>query len=361
MKEFYETKKFPFPPATTVCPFGPNWGASEYPYVCSLEPPYEDWGGDNVAFGRVGGEPWSGPQRAFFFPLKFIDEAWAWVQAHRFHTDVLRHPNTGCMHDDHSVRAHWVAEDPKKVPKIATANFPCNLPGTGCNDTLFDGPPACNCAASLPLPDDSPETSCKYCIANGGYREDLRFSCTNPPLRVNYSHIKYYSGEVSCGNLFLESDIGGGINVPPIVTYAAAKSGSLYTFMMVDPDADLPNNGSWPDVTTPGSHATVRHWVVGNLDAAALHSGDFSSGTVVSPFVGPSPPYGSHRYGQFLFEQFQKMEFSDLAGKPITNWDYKGFMGQYGLGDQLVASNWHVTEHAPPRSDSTRLVDVLHI
>merc|ERR1719230_932506 len=73
IKEFYDTKKFPFPPGTSVCPFGPNWGADNYPYVCSLEPPYEDWGGDNVVFAQVGGAPWSGPQRAFFFPDKYID------------------------------------------------------------------------------------------------------------------------------------------------------------------------------------------------------------------------------------------------------------------------------------------------
>lgn len=349
IKEFYESKKVPFPPGTTVCPFGPNWGAANYPYVCSLEPPYEDWGADNVAFAHVGGPPWSGPQRAFFFPNKYIDEAWKWVQANRFHTDVLRHPNSGCMHDDHSVRAHWVAEDPKKVPSIDIANFPCNVPGTGCNDTLFDGPPACNCDAKLPLPDDSPENSCKFCIANGGYIEDLTFACTEPPLQVDYNHIKYYSGKVSCGNLFLENDIGGGINVPPVIKYPAAKEGTLYTFVMMDPDADLPNNGSWPVVKTPGHHAPVRHWVVGNIDAKALKTGDFSKANTVSPFVGPSPPYGSHRYGQFLFKQFQKFDFEDFTNKSIVQWDYKGFLGKYALGDKPVASNWHITQHADPR------------
>merc|ERR1712048_943635 len=107
---------------------GPNWGADAYPYVCSLEPPYENWGADHIAF--IPPEPWSGPQRAFFFPNKYIDEAWEWAQKNRFHTDVLRHPNTGCMHDDHSVRAHWVAEDPEKTPLINISNFPCNMPGT---------------------------------------------------------------------------------------------------------------------------------------------------------------------------------------------------------------------------------------
>jgi len=255
------------------------------------------------------------------------------------------------MHDDHSVRAKWVAEDPKKVPTIKIKNFPCNVPGTGCNDTLFKDQvePACNCAARLPLPDDSPASSCKFCISNGGYVEDLVFTCTQPPLQVDYSHIKYYSGKVSCGNLFLESDIGGGINVAPVVKYPRAQEGSLYTLVMIDPDADLPNNGSWPDVTTAGGHAPVRHWVVGTLNATALHTGDFTSAATVSPFVGPSPPYGSHRYGQFLFKQLEQLDFEDLTGLPITQWDYKGFLGRYALADRFVASNWHITAHAAPR------------
>merc|ERR1711912_173713 len=102
---------------------------------------------------------------------------------------------------------------------------------------------------------------------------------------------------------------------------------------------------------TPGGHAPVRHWVIGNLDASALHTGNFSSGTTVSPFKGPSPPYGSHRYGQFLFEQLQNFKFEDLSGRSITQWDYKGFLGKYALADRLVASNWHITQHADPRPE----------
>jgi hypothetical protein len=119
---------------------------------------------------------------------------------------------------------------------------------------------------------------------------------------------------------------------------------------MIDPDADLPNNGSWPDVKTPGSHAPVRHWVVGNLDAKALKTGDVSSGTQVSAFHGPSPPYGSHRYGQFLFKQrYGMVKFPDFGNESIVQWDFESFLKKYAL-EELVASNWHITEHAPPRA-----------
>ena len=37
----------------------------------------------------------------------------------------------------------------------------------------------------------------------------LDFECSDTPLSVAYNNIKYYSGVVNCGNLLLESDIGG--------------------------------------------------------------------------------------------------------------------------------------------------------
>jgi len=340
--------KLPWHPAgpNVSCPFGPNWAATEWTYVCSLESAPEV--GSLDVESDVGEGPWSGPQRAFYLPTQHIEAAWAWASANRFHTDVMRHPNTGCMHDDHSVRALWVAEDPAHVPTIDILQFPCNVPQTGCNDSFWDGPPSCGC--EMPLPDDDPAHSCTGCISNGGYVEDLAFVCTSPPLQVDYDRVEHYSGEVTCGNLFLESDIGGGINTPPVVKYPEAQEGSHYTLIMVDPDADLPGGGSWPDVTTPGSYAPVRHWVIGNLDSESLVTGNFSTGFTVSDFHGPSPPYGSHRYGQFLFKQPTKLEYTKISSPVITNWDYKQFLGHYGIGGKLVASNWHVTEHAEPRA-----------
>ena len=112
--------------------------------------------------GRVRGSPWTVPQRAFFVPLAHVGAAWAWARAHRVFVDVLLHPNTGCMHDDHSLRARWVLGAASKAdPAIEVLEFPCNVPTTGCQDKDWPGPPSCGC--STPLKSDAPGDSCRNC------------------------------------------------------------------------------------------------------------------------------------------------------------------------------------------------------
>jgi len=211
MERFYDgfIEKFEehFPPSTegNQCPFGPNFGSNAYKYICSLEGAYQE----HSVGVDLGGSPWSGAQRAFFIPVQWGDETWQWAQANKGLLDVLKHPNTGCMHDDHSLRARWnsTVRDqcdlypsycsskscaeliktyscadyyatgkayagwcdktcgyPATDPSISILNFPCNVPGTGCNDTEYSGPPSCGCDSLLPLPDDAPEDACKNCV-----------------------------------------------------------------------------------------------------------------------------------------------------------------------------------------------------
>mmetsp|Transcript_4920 Transcript_4920/g.11400 ORF Transcript_4920/g.11400 Transcript_4920/m.11400 type:complete len:87 (+) Transcript_4920:2-262(+) len=77
------------------------------------------------------------------------------------------------------------------------------------------------------------------------------------------------------------------------------------------------------------------------------------SGAVeVSPFHGPSPPAGSHRYGQFLFEQPSRLNFNLFpANASIVQWDYAGFVKEYSLGEP-VATNWHLTLHTSGNSSA---------
>eukprot|EP00929_Paragymnodinium_shiwhaense_P027853 TRINITY_DN16257_c0_g1_i7.p1 TRINITY_DN16257_c0_g1~~TRINITY_DN16257_c0_g1_i7.p1 ORF type:complete len:211 (-),score=33.96 TRINITY_DN16257_c0_g1_i7:117-749(-) len=192
--------------------------------------------------------------------------------------------------------------------------------------------------------------------AAAGSGEKLKIGCSDPPLGVAYD-IKYYSGTVSCGNLLLESDIGGTHAwIPPKVTFSSAEAGAYYTLIYLDPYVDVPQNGTWPDVPTPGSKAPARHWVAGNIDAEMLKTGDFEHATTVSAFKGPSPPWGSHPYGLFLFKQGKgRADFETLPSPTgIYNWDYEAFMEKHSLGSP-VASNWHVTQHMDPRPASEAL------
>ena len=184
--------------------------------------------------------------------------------------------------------------------------------------------------------------SCSF--SSGCSWDKLPFKCTNPALSVDYTNVATYSGVVSCGNLFLEADIGGGINIAPLVIWPAAKADAYYTIMMIDPDADV--DGSFPNIHAAGSHAPVRHWIQGNVPGSALAQGSIAGSDVVSPFHGPSPPAGSHRYGQFIFEQAGQQKFVAFnATASIAQFDYAAWLVQNGLKD-AVASNWHITKHS---------------
>lgn len=184
-------------------------------------------------------------------------------------------------------------------------------------------------------------------------RGGVNLNCSADTLHVEYD-IKYYSGLVDCGTLLLEADIGGGINVAPKVIYAHANPSDFYTLIYVDPDADMA--GSWPNVTAAGGHAPVRHWVIGNIFGEALSKGDLSQATTVSAFKGPSPPSGSHRYGQWLFRQASgRIDYETLDDDARTNWDYEAFIAGHELGE-IVASNWHVTQHMDARNASSVVV-----
>lgn len=167
-KTFYEgfRKKFAdrFKSSEIQCPFGPNYGSynsSTWPSktICSLEAAMEFEIAEGV---DLQGNPWGSlNQRAFFIPIEYIDEAWTWAKANRDGLDVVKHPNTGCMHDDHGLRRVWDGT----VHTIYTLQFPCNVPATGCQDNDYSGPPNCGCSAGRAS--DAPKDSCKNCVVMG--------------------------------------------------------------------------------------------------------------------------------------------------------------------------------------------------
>ena len=90
-------------------------------------------------------------------------------------------------------------------------------------------------------------TSSACSFTDGCPWDKLSFACLSGGRRdilvVEYTQITHYSGAAGCGNLLLEKDIGGGNNTAPYLAYLQAETGKLYALVMIDPDADLPNNG----------------------------------------------------------------------------------------------------------------------
>lgn len=166
--------------------------------------------------------------------------------------------------------------------------------------------------------------------------KELTYGCSNPPLEVTFAvEGGHYSGVVSGGNIFLQSDIP----TAPVVRWKGARAGKLYTLMMLDFDGNA--NGSYPDAVAPGKNAPVRHWIAGNIPGALLASNGYAEGgnalgnekvRVLQPYRSPHIPVVSDRYGLYLFEQVKEINFAELLG-PITNFDHSTFLDNYRLGD----------------------------
>jgi hypothetical protein len=173
---------------------------------------------------------------------------------------------------------------------------------------------------------------------------ELSYGCSEPPIEVTFGvGDRHYGGAVSCGNLFLQSDIP----IAPVVRWKGADATKFYTLMMLDLDGNA--NGSWPDPVSPGENAPVRHWIAGNIPGDLLRGTgylEFGSDSgikklrVLQPYRAPHIRVVSDRYAIYLFEQTKRIDFAALSG-PITNFDYSTFLDTYQLGEPK-ASNFFV-------------------
>lgn len=173
--------------------------------------------------------------------------------------------------------------------------------------------------------------------------KELAYERTDPPLEVRFAVAGgHYSGVVTGGNLFLQSDISDA----PVVRWKKATVGKLYTLIMLDFDGNA--NGSWPDPVPSGENSPVRHWIVGNIPGDVLRGAGYTEPeknpaakpTVLQSYRAPHIPMVSDRYGLYLFEQAKEIDFAPVTG-PITNFDFKKFLQTYQL-ESPAASNFFV-------------------
>jgi hypothetical protein len=174
--------------------------------------------------------------------------------------------------------------------------------------------------------------------------KELAYECTDPPLEVTFAVAGgHYSGAVTGGNLFLQTDISDA----PVVRWKKAAAGKFYTLIMLDFDGNA--NGSWPHPVPSGENSPVRHWIVGNIPGDVLRGAGYvepkknpvnAKPTVLQSYRAPHIPMVSDRYGIYLFEQAKEIDFAPVTG-PITNFDFKKFLRTYQL-ENPAASNFFV-------------------
>jgi hypothetical protein len=167
---------------------------------------------------------------------------------------------------------------------------------------------------------------------------ELAYAITDPPLEVAFAVAGgHYSGVVTGGNLFLQTDIA----TAPVVRWKKAAAGKFYTLMMLDFDGDA--NGSWPDPVPPGGNSPVRHWIVGNIPGGMLRGRGYIESSaeqtpaVLQAYRAPHIPMVSDRYGLYVFEQAKKIDFAPVKG-PITNFDLAKFLRTYHLREPMAAN-----------------------
>jgi phosphatidylethanolamine-binding protein (PEBP) family uncharacterized protein len=174
--------------------------------------------------------------------------------------------------------------------------------------------------------------------------KELAYECADSPLEVTFAIAGgHYSGVVTGGNLFIQSDISDA----PVVRWRNAAAGKFYTLMMLDFDGNA--NGSWPDPVPSGENSPVRHWIVGNIPGDVLREPGYleseknlASGrpAVLQAYRAPHISMVSDRYALYLFKQAKEIDFAPVTG-PITNFDFKKFLQTYQL-ENPAASNFFV-------------------
>ncbi|KAF2235657.1 PEBP-like protein [Viridothelium virens] len=138
---------------------------------------------------------------------------------------------------------------------------------------------------------------------------------------------------------------------------AGTTSSSLFTIIMIDPDAPTPQDTS---------ESQIIHWLQPSAKASTS-----SSSTSLTPitftataaaqaaYIPPAPPQNSsaHRYIQYLFSQPSGFtvpaEFTGFGGNNRTNFDIASFVQASGLKGPLAANYVRVAQPGAPGAASS--------
>lgn len=104
----------------------------------------------------------------------------------------------------------------------------------------------------------------------------------------------------------------------PLITIAGENT---YTLVVVDPDAPSPDHPKY---------RYFLHWLVVNIPGV-----DVTRGEVVTPYMGPSPPKGTHRYVFLLYKQSGRLSVRNPHSR--QNFTLHQFSQEHKLGDPAAA------------------------
>ncbi|CAE8618338.1 unnamed protein product [Polarella glacialis] len=217
--------------------------------------------------------PFSAPQGYFSIPVQHVSEAWDFAQKIQGFVLLMLHPMTGCMHGDHHERIKWLPlPGQKKVSVVDDGlGFPCNKPGTGCNDSAVEpnGPPQCGCTNDLPHTDPSQfsKNNCIPLLVGASHSDGFVLNCTDAPLKASYGvrGLNLHSGELKCGNMFRALDL----QVPPNITHRRVTEGAYYVLVTLS----ISGVSSSSKMLAQGG--LTGQWIVGNIASADLRAGNF--------------------------------------------------------------------------------------
>ncbi|KAJ1379157.1 Phosphatidylethanolamine-binding, conserved site [Sesbania bispinosa] len=113
---------------------------------------------------------------------------------------------------------------------------------------------------------------------------------------------------------------------PYVRILGASDSGSLYTLVMVDPDAPSPSEPTYRE---------WLHWVVVDIPEGS----DATQGRELVMYMGPCPPAGIHRYVFVAFKQTSSGAVVGVGPPPQVraNFNTRRFASQHHLGLPVAA------------------------
>ncbi|KQJ91786.1 protein HEADING DATE 3A [Brachypodium distachyon] len=139
--------------------------------------------------------------------------------------------------------------------------------------------------------------------------------------------VDYFDASARLRVLYGNREITNGSELKPVANQPTVqitgRSRSLYTLVIMDPDAPTPSDPSKRE---------YLHWLVTDIP----EGGDVSRGTAVVAYEKPQPTAGIHRFAFVAFRQTERQTIYAPGWR--ANFNARDFAECYGLGAPVAAA-----------------------